>query len=359
MQLSGLADRPEAAGRASCRRLPAAVERQQLRRRQLDRGAPAQHRRIPVQPDRPERPRSVHRSASTIAATDAHRFEGVYSYFKETDDRTDLDFISPDRPLVYTSSDPKRFALAWRWAASSNFQNELRGGANLAPVAVRQRLGLLGDGVLYNTALGIINPVGGNGERRRRLPAAGPLHRHLSVERQRLADCSGSHQLQMGGSWQRNQVNPYNFAGQFPQVTFGFSTAAPASVQLTTAQFPGGISAADLANANAMAAWLGGIVTSVAQTFQVKDKTSGYVPGIPSNENYTLDNIAALRPGQLALEAELHRPRRPEVGVLQPAARGRRPRLPAGPRRPSVRAGDARSERDASRSSTATSTRRT
>ena len=34
-------------------------------------------------------------------ATDAHRFEGVFSYFKETDDRTDLDFVSPDRPLVY------------------------------------------------------------------------------------------------------------------------------------------------------------------------------------------------------------------------------------------------------------------
>jgi hypothetical protein len=64
----------------------------------------------------------------------AHRFEGVFSYFKETDDRTDLDFVSPDRPLVYTSSDPKRFALAWRWIGSSRFQNELRGGANLAPV---------------------------------------------------------------------------------------------------------------------------------------------------------------------------------------------------------------------------------
>ena len=51
-------------------------------------------------------------------ATDAHRFEGVFSYFKETDDRTDLDFISPDRPLVFTSSDPKRYAFGWRWAAT-------------------------------------------------------------------------------------------------------------------------------------------------------------------------------------------------------------------------------------------------
>ena len=68
------------------------------------------------------------------AAPERHRFEGVYSYFKEIDDRTDLDLISPDRPLVYTNSDPKRYALAWRWVPTSNFQNELRGGANLAPV---------------------------------------------------------------------------------------------------------------------------------------------------------------------------------------------------------------------------------
>jgi outer membrane receptor protein involved in Fe transport len=34
-------------------------------------------------------------------------------------------------------------------------------------------------------------------------------------------------------------------------------------------------------------------VSSVAQTFQVQDTNSGFVPGIPANENYTLDNVAA------------------------------------------------------------------
>ena len=34
------------------------------------------------------------------------------------------------------------------------------------------------------------------------------------------------------------------------------------------------------------------VVSSVTQTYQVRDETSGFVPGIPSNENYTLDNIA-------------------------------------------------------------------
>ena len=221
-------------------------------------------------------------------ATDSHRFEGVFSYFKETDDRTDLDFISPDRPLVYTSSDPKRYAFGWRWAASSNFQNELRGGANLAPVQFITDWDY-GGGTLYNTVLSITNPVGGFGT------AAGFQAQGRYTDTYQMNENGslllGTHQLQIGGSWQRNRVNPYNFAGQYPVVSFGFSTVAPANVQLTTSQLPG-INATDLANANAMAAWLSGTITSVTRTFQVQDKTSGYVPGIPSNEFYTLDNIA-------------------------------------------------------------------
>lgn len=217
-----------------------------------------------------------------FSLNDAHRFEGVYSYFKETDDRTDLDAVSP-RPLVYTSSDPKRMALAHRWAASSRFNNELRGGFNLAPVAFVSDIDF-SHGVLYGTALGINTPVP-TFQSQGRFTNTYQLNDNASYVR-------GNHQFQMGGSWQRHRVNPYNFAGQFPTVTFGFNTATPGGIQLTSAQFPGGISPADLATANAMAAFLGGVVSSVSQTYQVRDKSSGYVPGIPSNEFYTFDNIA-------------------------------------------------------------------
>ena len=92
---------------------------------------------------------------------------------------------------------------------------------------------------------------------------------------------TGDHTLQFGGSYQRVKVNPYNYAGRFPTITFGFSAAAPASVQLSATQFPGGISANDLATANAHLAYLAGIVSQVAQTFQVEDATSGFVAGYP------------------------------------------------------------------------------
>ena len=222
--------------------------------------------------------------------TDKNRFEGVYSYFKETDDRTDLDRISPDRPLVYTSSDPKRYALAWRWIGSANFQNELRYGANLAPVQFESDWDYESVGVLYNTNLSLTNPVGGNGTAAGFMPQGRYTNTYQFSENANLM--WGNHQIQAGGSWQRNRVNPYNYAGRYPTVTLGFSSTAPAGVQLTSAMFPGGISAADLSSANAMAAMLGGIVSSVARTFQVENATSGYVPGIPANEHYTLDNVA-------------------------------------------------------------------
>ena len=226
-----------------------------------------------------------------------HRFEGVYSYFKEIDDRTDLDLISPDRPLVYTSSDPKRFALAWRWTAASNFQNEVRGGANLAPVSFESDWDYASFGVLYRTPLDIINPVGGTGPTGEANTGVGFQPQGRYTNTYQLNDTAswllGSHSLQMGASWQRNHVNPYNFRGLYPEVTFGFSPAAPSNVQLTSAQFPGGISATDLGRATSAAGFLGGVISSVQQTFQVESKTSGFVPGIPANENYTLDNIAA------------------------------------------------------------------
>ena len=61
-------------------------------------------------------------------------------------------------------------------------------------------------------------------------------------------------------------------------------------MQLSATQFPGGISAADLGTANAHLAYLAGIVSQVAQTFQVESKTSGFVAGIPENRNMTFNN---------------------------------------------------------------------
>lgn len=220
----------------------------------------------------------------------SNRFEGIYSSMVERNDRDDLDIVSPDRPQVYTKATPRRFAGAWRSTVGTGLSNELRGGGNLAGVSFDSDWDF-SSGVLYNTVLSITNPIGGNGTSAAFMPQGRVVNTYQMSDNATWA--KGDHQFQFGGSFQRNKVNPYNYAGQFPTVTFGFSPAAPTNIQLTSAQFPGGIAPADLTNANNMLAWLSGITTSVSRTFQVRNASSGYVPGIPSNENYTLDNATA------------------------------------------------------------------
>jgi hypothetical protein len=214
-------------------------------------------------------------------ANEQNRFEFVHNRFKETDDRTDLDTVNP-RPKIFTDSDVKHIVGAWRWVPTSRLNNELRIGANLAPVAFDSIENY--SGVIWGVPF-VTNPE----------VTFQPQGRDTRTFQyiDNAAYVTGEHSFQFGGSLQRIKVRPYNFAGRFPSVGFGFSAAAPAGIQLTAADFPGGansISVADLGSANALRAFLGGVVTSVSQTFQVQNQTSGYVAGIPSVRNYTFDN---------------------------------------------------------------------
>ncbi len=223
-------------------------------------------------------------------ATQNHRFEGVFTYSTDVDDRPDLDFVSGpgERPQVYTSSPIKRYVGAWRWLATSRFQNEMRYGANLAPVRFE----------VYGDALPSIRFAGQNANLPLTLqnPQISFFPQGRNTNTYQFTDNAnfqwGDHALQFGGSWQNVKVNPYNYEGAVPTITWGFSSAAPGSAQLSSAMFPGGISAADLSNANTMLSMLTGTVQGVARQFQVESQTSGFVPGIPNDRNYTLNVIA-------------------------------------------------------------------
>ena len=212
-------------------------------------------------------------------ATPGHRFEANYGWFTETHDRSDLDGIHA-RPVVFTDSTVHRYVGAWRWS-SSTFTNEVRGGGNLAPGAFESNEDF-GDAMF---SLPLITD---------RITSFQPEGRDSRIFQY---NDTGSwvrrdHELQFGGQLQQIRVNSYAYAGRLPEVGFGFSPAAPARVQLTAAQFPGGISPLDLAAANSWLAFLSGTVSAVAQTFRVQDRTSGFVAGIPNNVNYSLNNAS-------------------------------------------------------------------
>lgn len=211
-------------------------------------------------------------------ATPHHKFEANYAWFREVDDRSDIDAVH-ERPVVFTRSTVQRYVAAWRWSRT-NLTNEVRGGGNLAPVAFNSREDF--GSALFSIPL-LTNPVSSFQPQGRR---------QWTYQYNDTGSWQhGNHELQFGGSHQQIRINSFDFGGRLPSVTFGFSAAAPSAIQLTAAQLPG-ISAADLASANALLSTLSGTITSVSQFFEVRSRTSGYVPGIPNERNYRLNNTA-------------------------------------------------------------------
>ena len=217
-----------------------------------------------------------------------HHVEAIVTYSRDTDDRPDLDFTSPDRPQVFTSSPVKRVVGAWRWLASPRLQNEFRAGMNLAPVRFDSNFNY-GAARYSGQAVQLMSGYIQNPD-----VSFQPQGRYTNTfqfnDNANLA--WGNHALQMGASWQKIHVNPYNYEGTIPTVNLGFSSASTAT-QLNASMFPGGIASGDLANANTALALLTGRISNMTQTFQVKDQTSGYVSGQSSDRNFSLNNIAA------------------------------------------------------------------
>jgi hypothetical protein len=218
------------------------------------------------------------------ALNDRHRFEIIYSYIRETDDRTDLDAVTPTSPLVFTDAHTHRYGGTWRWTISNRFQNELRGGGNLSPVDFKSDVDF-SSGILLNVpAFGSINS-----------PLVNFQPQGRNTRTYQYSDTAnlmlGNHALQFGGSAEQIRINAYNFAARFPTVTFGIGSGAPAGFALTAAQLPG-ISTNDLTAANNLLSLLSGTISQLTQTFQVESQTSGFVGGIPNNRNWSLDNYA-------------------------------------------------------------------
>jgi len=250
-----------------------------------------------------------------------HHLEADYAWFHEIDDRSDIDGVH-DRPVVFTDANVHRYVGAWRWATGT-VTNEVRGGGNLAPL--RFETNETFGSALFSVPF-VTDPVEsfqpqGRTTRTFQYSDSGSWQR-------------GRHELQFGGGLQQVHVNTYGYGARFPTVDFGFSPGAPASVQLSASQLPGGVSAADLAAANALLSFLSGTITDVTQTFEVRDRTSGFLAGAPNIRNYRLNNATAFlqdnwrwKPNltvRAGLKWEYYTPlrERDDLG-LQPALNGR------------------------------------
>jgi hypothetical protein len=210
-------------------------------------------------------------------------FTGAFHFVREFQDRPDTFGTYggfSQVPPVFNDEKIKLYSGSWRWSPSASLTNELRGGANVAP-AIFATSGKppafyeLNSSVLWTTPVSEFLPQGRTPTTYTIGDTAGYIH--------------GRHSIQFGANFQMIRIHVYNDGGIVPGYGVGMGTGQNA---LTTADLPG-IGSADLANANALLAGLGGFVNTYSQTFNVTSRTSGFVNSATNGRNWRYNNYAA------------------------------------------------------------------
>ncbi len=208
-----------------------------------------------------------------------HSFAGTWSWNRDILDRPDIDTSFTTVPVVSNDEAIKFLSTAWRWSPKPSFTNEVRFGFNLAP-AVFSTTQEFGNFIL--SGLVFTNPdttFRGQG----RFTDTYSWQDNANWVR-------GNHSFKFGGLHQRIKVRAFNDAGITEQFNLGL--AGGGANGLVNADFTGrpSISTTDLGTANTLLTSLAGFVTSVQQSFNVTSRTSGFVPGANSTQNFTLNN---------------------------------------------------------------------
>ena len=215
-------------------------------------------------------------------ATQNSRFEAVYSRLTSdfpNDVFNDIGEVFPGLPGGGQSSVRPRGALAWIWSPSPSWTNELRGGFNYYDVEFVNRE-QFADGIQITIPL-VSNPV----------QNFQPQGRDVYV-RELMDNATwirGDHVFRLGGNLRLLKVLPFNDAGRLPSYAIGFG--AGNANPLDPSLFPGGISTTNFNNAGSILALLTGPVNTVNQTFQVQDRTSGFVSGLGERRDLRNYNV--------------------------------------------------------------------
>lgn len=192
----------------------------------------------------------------------AHTVGASYIWNRQNTDRPDFDNGFSVIPRVTNPNHNNFISTSWRWTPSAGFTNEVRAGANLTAgdFLNSQPSPFFFTGTSYTDPLSEFQPQG-------RITNTYVLQDNASYQK-------GRHNIQFGYHLQKVRIRAYDNAGTIPTYNLFMGTGQPA---LSTRDLPG-IRSADLANANALLATLGGYVDSASQTFNVTSRTSGYVP---------------------------------------------------------------------------------
>jgi hypothetical protein len=211
-----------------------------------------------------------------------HSLEFVYQFTGETNFRSDIDTTYNSTAIGGDTGDTQRAVAAWHWNISNRLTNELRAGLNNVTADFFSNED---ENIPYFVGLPLItNPIVTFQEQGRRTIISSLIDN--------AALSAGDHLIRFGG--QVDQIRGRRRTGftVIPVVNLGIGTATPSSQTLRSSNFVGGISASQLANANAMLSLLAGYVAGAAREYNITSTDSGFQAGVPEIRNVELNQFS-------------------------------------------------------------------
>jgi hypothetical protein len=211
-----------------------------------------------------------------------HNISSTFLWNTDTIDRGDVSATTfTATPAVQNQVKNTLWSANWRWTPFGTFTNEVRGGflRAEAPFNTLTEFPPYLVGAATGVTLPFSNPVN-------TFQPQGRFTNTYSLQ-DNANWTKGRHNMSFGWQVQWIRVNAWDQTNVVPTYTLGFNAAN--NTALTANELPGS-SANDLQNANNLYLALAGIINGYNVTFNVKDRTSGYVLGQQNSRNYTNDN---------------------------------------------------------------------
>ncbi len=220
-----------------------------------------------------------------------HVFSGTYRWNRDNVDRPGTSLAGNTFftavPPISNQNSAHLFSGSWRWSPTATLTNELRGGGNVAAAP------FLVSGTTPNFFISqnLTVPAGWN------LAFTDPVTTFLPQGRNthtyNIQDNAnwvhGKHLISFGFQTQQVRVRSYDSAATVPTYNLGYSNDNPYGYG--TGQIPGATSA-DINTANTLLATLAGLTVYGTQSFNVTNRSSGFVGGAQNVQNIAFNDYA-------------------------------------------------------------------
>lgn len=220
-------------------------------------------------------------------ANSKNSISATWSWNRQIVDRPDIDTSFDAVPLVQNNDSVKFLATSWRWNPRSDLTNEVRFGFDIAPAYFVTSQNFSSGYVLNDATLPFTDPNPNF------LPQGRDTHTWSWQDNANWV--KGNHTIKFGTQIERVTIYTTDSSGIYPSYSLGFSPNNPYGPQPSDFPVPNGndtVTTSALTNATNILQSVAGILSQVAQTYNVKTQTSGFKPLLAQNRNYRQNDIS-------------------------------------------------------------------